>query len=413
MSTPVTLPDDAAIIDHITICADKVFKYQRGRGANTAPPPTRRQVHQLLILAFAASIEHEEGRKVAFTLFFDHDSSLVDYEFEQPLALTPAALARLSVALDPSRTYICATGGPSGLEIVGLYHFGDHHSFRAPRSAPSHFSVRVVSPGVLVIRYDARLILTYRRGEVVCYPGDFEWMLDAERALSPPIDVEADEGRKFQLQQCFVHIAESMVRMRHGGALLILPNGLHWQERATSCRFAPRRPASRARDAEAFSVEHENRRQDAMARLLSESPCDHIDRNAGAAIISALHYSSTSHLGVELEWIAHFTGTDGMTVVRPDLTLLCFGAFFRTETPPGGLRVRIVDPYQGAPNEVREGELAAVGGARHQSAAVTCHGFPGSKVIVASQDGALSTMQWNEESQAVLVYRHLELMLNL
>jgi hypothetical protein len=53
-----------------------------------------------------------------------------------------------------------------------------------------------------------------------------------------------------------------------------------------------------------------------------------------------------------------------------------------------------------------------LGGARHQSAAVTCHSFPGAIVIVASQDGELSTMRWDADHQVVLVHRHLELVFN-
>jgi hypothetical protein len=98
-----------------------------------------------------------------------------------------------------------------------------------------------------------------------------------------------------------------------------------------------------------------------------------------------------------------------MTVIRPDLTLLGFGVFFRMDEPSGGLRIRIIDPFVGEGTKPVSDGLSTLGGARHQSAAVTCHSFPGSLVIVASQDGELSTMRWDADNQVVLVHRHLEL----
>jgi Probable sensor domain DACNV len=227
----------------------KVFADRRGHGFATAPPPGREQINHLLTLAFAASLEHEEGRTVAFTLFYDETAQLIDYVFKQPPLLTAGTLARLSAALDPSQTYICVTAEGSKLVIVGFRHWGDHYSFRAPMSAPSHFTIRVVGPGILVVRYDAHLVLTYRQGEVAFYPGNFDWLNDARRALYLPVLPYEDEGHNGQVQRCVEHIAECMLRLGHGGALLILPEGIDWEARVASCAFAPVQPAARIRDA--------------------------------------------------------------------------------------------------------------------------------------------------------------------
>jgi hypothetical protein len=316
--------------------------------------------------------------------------------------------------LDPSRTYICVTLAGSKLVIVGFSHWGDHYSFRAPRGGPGHFAIRVVSPGVLVVRYDIGLVMTYRRGEVAFYPTNSNWYGDARRALSLPVMPYVDEAHNAQVRRCVVHIAECMLRLGHGGALLILPEGIDWEERVTSCAFALVQPASRVRDAEVADVEHEKRRQAAFAQLLDEQLRAQIDAQTGSAIASALgDWSTVFRLGVELEWLAHLTATDGMTVIRADLTLLGFGVFFRMEEPSGGLRIRIADPYAAERSEPASGDLSTVGGARHQSAAVTCHGFPGATVIVASQDGELSAMRWDADDQVVLIHRHLELLFNL
>lgn len=54
-----------------------------------------------------------------------------------------------------------------------------------------------------------------------------------------------------------------------------------------------------------------------------------------------------------------------------------------------------------------------IGGARHQSAAVTCRRFPGSLAIVASQAGSLSSMQWDAPTNVVIAYRHVQLLFDV
>lgn len=336
MAGSVIFPNDTVVLDHIEAYTAKVFAYQRGRGLATAPPPRREQINDLLALAYAASLEHEEGRTVAFTLFYDEMARLIDYAFKQPPLLTPGTLTRLSAALDPSQTYICVTLAGSTLVIVGFHHWGDHYSFRAPRGGPSHFAIRVVSPDVLVVRYDIQLVLTYRRGEVAFYPVHSDWYGNAIRALALPVLPYDDEAHNGQVQRCVEHIVESMLRLGHGGTLLILPEGIDWEERVTSCAFAPVQPAERVRDAEVADVEHEKQRQAAVTQLHDEQLRAQIDAQTSDAIAYALlDWRTVLRLGVELEWLAHFTATDGMTVIRPDLTLLGFGVFFRMEEPSG------------------------------------------------------------------------------
>jgi hypothetical protein len=120
-----------------------------------------------------------------------------------------------------------------------------------------------------------------------------------------------------------------------------------------------------------------------------------------------------SHFASELEWLGRLTATDGMTVIRPDLTLLGFGVFFDTqEDDKNCTRVVVIDPYDESTDHEPQA-LASVGGARHQSAAVTCRRFPGATAIVASQDGSLSSMTWNPEGNVVVAFRHLELLLDV
>ena len=114
----------------------------------------------------------------------------------------------------------------------------------------------------------------------------------------------------------------------------------------------------------------------------------------------------------ELEWLARLTATDGMTVILPDLTLLAFGVFFNTQdVDDNPTRVAVIDRYDDG-SDLEPKALASIGGARHQSAAVTCRRFPGAIAVVASQDGSLSSMTWTPTAKVVVDFRHVELLLD-
>jgi hypothetical protein len=412
MAGSVIFPNDTAVLDHLEACTVHIFADRRGRDLATAPPPTREQISHLLALAFAASLEHEEGRTVAFTLFYDETAQHLDYAFKQPPSLTPGTLARLSAALDPSQTYICVTSAESTLAIVGFRHWGDHYSFRPSGWNASNFVIRVVGPGVLVVRYDLQLLLTYRRGEAALYPVNSMWSYGATRAFSLPAMPYADDAYSVRVRLCVQHIAQCMLRLGHGGTLLILPEGTNWEARVTSCAFAPVEPVMRVHDAEVADVEHQKHCQALVAQLHDEQLRAQLDSRTSDAISYALlDWRTVLRLGVELEWLAHLTATDGMTVIRPDLTVLGFGVFFRMEVSSGGLPLRIIDPSVPEGTEPAAADLSTLGGARHQSAAVTCHELRGAMAIVVSEDGHLSVMRWDPDNQVVLIHRHLELLL--
>ncbi|WP_437852248.1 putative sensor domain DACNV-containing protein [Sorangium sp. So ce363] len=314
MSDLVRFPHDQRLVEHVATCTARIFTEQTKSGANTPAPPTSAQISQSLSLAFVGSLEREEGRKVTFTLFLIEKDDFLDYEFETPLTLTPKTLSRLSAAMDPSRTYIGIRSTQNELKIAGIHYFG--------QVRPSHFVVRVLDPGVLAARYDTRLILTYRRGVAALYRGDFDLIQDVERALSPPFSSYASDASKTQLRMCFTRIAECMVRMGHGGALLVLPHGLDWKNHTTSHILAPKRPTARIRVPDADKIGAYTTNEDLTTFIMKPTLGDQ---------------ATESRLRSALESIAHFTGTDGMTVIAPDLTVICFGVFFKTDQPHGKL----------------------------------------------------------------------------
>jgi hypothetical protein len=402
-------PTDSQIIDGIVKCVEDL------RTASPSPPlpspPTVEQLKQLLNCSFAASLETEEGRIIAFTIsFFGSREHPFPFRMKQMLPLSSRDLTRLAVALDPSRSRICVVPENSTLQIAGLIHLGEQHPPHGLRQGLSELSIRVLGPGILLVRYDEHLILTYRRGRFAFHWGSLARFstYDAWSALSfrDPVGREGKASMDdLQFRAALVRIARTMLSLRHGGTLLILPDGTNWEDKVPSKRrYAPSAPVTVVRDAGTRHPEDPPRCNNVLRQVMQGPP-------EGMSILS--DDLSPERLISELEWIGRLTATDGMTIILPDSTLLGFGVFFDTHESANDItRVVVIDPYDDGTDQEPKA-VESIGGARHQSAAVTCRRFPGAVAVVASQDGSLSSMKWDATKGVVVTNRYLELLLDL
>jgi hypothetical protein len=406
--SPFIYPTDPRIIEELT---GYIEDFHTTLGTSWPVPPTTEQLKELLDCSFAASLETEEGRGVTFTVSFFADRGLVfPYQLNQPLLLSPGDLIRLAVALDPSRSRICITPGDESLQIAGLVHLGEQDSFHGVRTTVRHLSVRVLGSGTLLVRYGDKLLFTYRRGRFAFHVGESTTIDEyhVQNALSFRIDrgpiEQFQEDARFKTG--LVQIARTMLRQRHGGTLLIIPDGADWEAATSSKRYAPTAPVSVVKDANTRDVEHRAKRDQVFQKLVQGQPSPDVH-------LYWEDYLARARLTWELDWLAGLTATDGMTVIRPDFTLLAFGVFFKTqEDPRKPTSVVVIDPYDNG-NHIRSQHLETIGGARHQSAVVTCRRIPGAIAIVASQDGSLSSMRLDTGHDLVVMYPHLELVLDI
>lgn len=393
-------PTDEAILTHLCETIDQI---RRKGGGPPTPPPSKAQIERLISVAFAASLESEEGRRVTFNLFYTPENRTMNYRFRERSALSANALVRLSAALESPRSNIAITGEGDKLEVAGVWHSGS--------GEVGLFAVRVVGPGVLVVKYDARLILTYRRGQFVPYDGNFNWINDAGALLRlPGAGYPVAEGREEHAVVCRFRIVDEMLRIAHGGTLLVVPPGSDWQGHVATEGFAPISPETRVRDVEEDAYVMWTRRHRGYAALADDD--DHVVRLGQPARMEHAGRLLAGHqirqdLAAELNALARLSATDGMVLILPNLVLLGFGVFFKVGEP--ACRIESHDPYERAPREIAQ--LAALGGARHQSAAVAAASLPGSLAVVASSDGSLTAMRRASGDDALIVHKHLELRL--
>jgi hypothetical protein len=401
-------PTEPEILDGLESCSNLISK-ANASSPHLRHPPTRDELIALLNCCFAASLETEEGRTVAFTASFCvKGESPIDYRLKQPLPMSSRDLARLAVALDPWRSRICVLPGEPSLQIAGLVHLGEQ--FDLPiRQVALEFSIRVLGPGVLLVIYDGNLLLTYQRGRFAFHFGELARFTtyDARGALSftaPSLGTGDQVMEDLRFRHSLVRIARAMLNQRHGGTLLVVPQGMNWKERTRS-QYEPETPATLVMEIGALS-----RRFAGHNEPVSKLTDNQMNLAIGWAFAPEFGRAAFPSA---LEWLARLTGTDGMTVILPDFTLLGFGVFFNTEEKVGAPTLAFTkDPYDETATHAPK-PLNTVGGARHQSAAVTCRNLPGSLAIVASQDGTLSSMKWDAEKNGVVIYRRLELLLDV
>jgi len=190
------------------------------------------------------------------------------------------------------------------------------------------------------------------------------------------------------------YLAESMVHIGHGGTLLAIPDEVDWENElgdAQSLFKGGPVPCTLVRDALLDASQQE---RDKFTRM---SPEVHAAVNAGdraAHVLGRQLYTSTDN-AVEgcLDWLAQLTATDGMTIVRSDLTVLAFGVIIQARSDSEDPRIVRQGLFEATPTDIR---LADLGGGRHQSAARACIRLKGAVAYVASQDGGLTTMRWDE-----------------
>ncbi len=391
MST-VVYPSDQAIVQHLS---ERIAASRRGE---TLGHPSDAHIAELLSVAYAASLESDEHRPTKLSLLYAPTNYPNNYHLRRPVPLSPGALVRLAAGLDAARSTIVVGGGEE-LQVMGVWHGGNMHA--------GGFFIRVFGTGVLLVTYEARLILTYRRGSFVRYSGNFSEVNDTGALLNLPGTSHQEVGHNDHAVACRLRIVEEMVRLGHGGTLLIVPPGYDWRSSVASEGFPAAGPQVRIRDAEVRAFAMWMRRQ-AAYQILSgaDAPVDAGIRAQHAGDLLG-GYELRHDLEAELVALAHLTATDGMVLVLPDLTLLGFGVFFTLREP--GCTLTVHDPYEAAPREVNK--LADLGGARHQSAAFAAAVIPGALAIVASSDGAVTAMRRASVEQPLVIHKHLELRL--
>jgi hypothetical protein len=346
---------------------------------------TREDICAFLASAFWASLSPEEGRYHSFRISLGPPSdSESDYVLTEAQVYSADQISDFAPALGTRRSIGVWYSDASTLQIWGFAYV-------------SYWDITVTAarPGQLLFS-----MLAPENGFHFAVSGTRSGFIDKTRTPltwfylggSPPSLVNVDDieviGKSMQRTRWYESIAKMMLRHRHGGTLLIVPedNG-RWRD---SCSI-------RYESTSSFLELREN-----VDRWEAD-----IEKNAAAGSWFNADDFYRQRAAESLKLVAQLTAVDGATIIDRELEVYGFGAKLAAVTSGAKPRSAIVStPFEEAPYV--NVQLSELGGTRHQSAAQFVHDHKGCVAIVCSQDGRVSAMHWDSIRNAVVVITDLE-----
>jgi hypothetical protein len=342
-----------------------------------------RQLQELVESCFWATMMHEEAHKHRLSICVFREGDFVDYTFRVPLAMTSAAIAQLSPALEGTKNIIIARIDENGrFVIVGF----TSHTFLRPKLSsvrPGQLSVSYLTERIAVIT-ESRAVFTDERL--------VNWGSQMARVVleDPPMKHQVLAWRFIR------DLARRVSLLGHGGTLVFVKDG-PW------------------RDAVRVPIIYSPEEPKIMWTWRFSEPGNAV---AWPEIVLAGYHDHDQELEDSLTSeesalcaIAQLTTVDGAVLIDRSLRVITFGARlkpFQVDNAPA--TVIVSEPIEGSKPVVEA--VISLGGTRHQSAAQFVYDHKNCLAIVVSQDGPISLMRWDGDAGSVTVVRHAELVLS-
>ena len=350
----------------------QMAKAHAGGLRDLATVPAVTDLEHVIDSAFWASLRHEEGYTPRISLAVTPPTMCEKpLLFNRSLELSPAALARLSPAVERPGIHL-------GVWPVN----GTLHMWGTTRVIPPYCAVvEVTAPGVLVFKH-RHIDDTVKYVNMIVLDGDEVKVVD-ESVATPgncPQLVSFLLGYQSRTSHrgsgnVLVQLAVSMRAHRRGGILLIVPDESDWMSSMAQPLAYAVQPA--------YTTLADTLRQNARERVARLW-----DENVRLAV---------DHVG-------GLTAVDGATVVTSSYDVLAFGAkIVRHEMAEQVTRVLITEPIEG--REPRLLSASEAGGTRHLSAAQFVHDQRDAVALVASQDGRFTVFEWSTAQEIVHGHR--------
>lgn len=402
------------------------------RGSAARPPlPSTEKLQELFEAIFFASLEHEEGRSLHFSVVYT-ETYFVDCEdnqgqvhvvpFLNPRPLTVEALRSLAPAARPDGAAIGVRPAlelhlKGRLEITGILHVGSEYArARAGKSfvhrnPPYALVIEVRGAGELHV-YQGKVKLAVLESGTIRTPVAVSTMefspaadivAEGEQGLwsriTPPKHEPAEEWLSFQsmaLLNTVLNIVNTIKTHGHGGTLLLVsPSSL--EHMPVKVKYESNLDINFLDDEFVDFINARNVYMDAMILNQDAAHPSH-KKDEHIHLLPPLIEADRS-LCDAAETIAAFSCVDGALVMSAALRLVGFGAEILLEkAPPAKV-------FQVAGNPIATAEhpeLDSEGfGMRHRSAVRFVAATPAAVAFIVSQDGKVSFC-WKKRDKTYL-----------
>lgn len=352
-------------------------EFANALGAHLEGPelPDLRELRSLVELAFFASLNEEEGQKIAFTIaWMSHASAdRAVFEIARPVRATPKNVAKLAPATSREATALAVRRAGDDLVVWAL--------LQQNEAQEQPLTIRALAPGVLRVELAGVPRALYTRGETLLLGGAHEVKSPARRltAAFASWSREADAKTRVDARAAIVtRIAARALEHGHGGMVLIVP--------------------AEAREPEGVRMHYPvGAGSDVLAQRYAELVLGLPAEERLARIAASRARTVDGHVLVRdeaqlraadaVEFVARLTAIDNALLLDTDLRVRGFGVQVIEADAPQQI-FEHVSPYS---DDVHIDDLATFKGTRHPAGVIFCLRQPGeAAAIIASQDGRLS-----------------------
>ncbi|MEP7122130.1 MAG: putative sensor domain DACNV-containing protein [Byssovorax sp.] len=337
--------------------------------------PDGRDLRALVEIAFFASLNEEEGQKLAFAIAWMSRASACRAVFEiaRPVLATPKNVAKLAPATSGEVTALAVRREGADLVVWALFQQSQAHE--------QPLTIRALAPGVLRVELAGIPRALYTRGEILLLGGAHDVKSSARRltAAFARWSGAADAATRVDARAAIVtRIAARALEHGHGGMILIIP--------------------AEAREPEGVRVHYEvGEGSDVLARRYADlvSSVPEGERLARIAASRARAADGHAHVLDEAQlraaeavaFVARLTAIDNALLLDTDLRVRGFGVQVIEADAPQRTFTH-VSPYS---EDVHVDDLSTFKGTRHPAGVIFCLRQPGeAAAVIASQDGRLS-----------------------
>lgn len=372
------------------------------------PLPDREQLRQLMECAFWASHQTEEGTPATFSLVWTPRGSVpFAFIFARPVPLTPENVRKLALSLAPENSMLGVTLGSGGLEIWSV-------TRHVPVVA---VEVRAPRPGFVAVQY--------RHDRVAVLSGEEAYFVGAgvpqlAGVVGEMFDTQLAPADRMVLGVLSLALAREMRHKGAGGTLIVAPSASNgWCSHIESTKYPLDPPHTVLSDLRESLLED---LREAMPMVAT--PADEATAAWEAlpsvpdldAILIHDGHSVRPGLRSEIEAVAKLANVDGALVVDDHLRVLSFGARvggYPDNWKAGPLRKWLPVERGGL---IRGGKglvpilPSDLGGTRHESAVRLVDLEHDAVVFVASHDGPLTILYWDNTASAIVACRNAHLL---
>ena len=393
-----TLPEDGNVFPNHLI--DVVWQHLKWSQQDTCMPWSEMQLNHLIYPAFQASLSSEEGLPARLgVVFYPITPEQFTVRFDEPLPYTVGELVKLSPSIGLGSRWVIALPDESDWEqvqIAGILdpdilpsnrtHQRGGHGLISHHDQVQGLQIAILGPGWIRVSttstsFELRNSCLRERLVVhrIKYVGDWLCEIPAYLEISDAI-MGIALSRRF-----FVNVLDKISEARHGGCILILPEGHESSSLPLKIKYRVNSNIVQQAIKERGSLGPRVFIRAESSEHRTSSRSSHIVHD-DATLADALLLDRD--LAQVIEFIAALASVDGAVVLSRELKLVGFGAEIALAGTPSAHETV---EYGNHPPPLHKPPPAPLAdfGMRHRSAIRFCQEVPGAMAVVVSQDGGI------------------------